>query len=150
MAYQFTQTGAEIQDILDQVPVNTGNISQNTQDISELNSGFAENVSTSLNVASGSWTSALTITLQSGLYLINYGCAFAANSSGYRGISFSTSGSSGAGRRSPLIGAAPSDQTRMTGARLVTASGGTYSLWVNQNSGSTLTCYPWIEYVKLR
>lgn len=40
MAYQFTQTGAEIQDILDQVGTNTGDIAQNTQDIGALNASL--------------------------------------------------------------------------------------------------------------
>lgn len=37
MAYKFTQPGAEIQDILDQVGTNTGDIAQNTADIGTLN-----------------------------------------------------------------------------------------------------------------
>lgn len=40
MAYQFTQTGAEIQDILDQVGTNTGDIAQNTSDIGTLNTSL--------------------------------------------------------------------------------------------------------------
>lgn len=36
MPYQFTQTGAEIQDILDQVGTNTSDIATNTSDISTL------------------------------------------------------------------------------------------------------------------
>lgn len=40
MAYQFTQTAAEIQAILDQVGTNTGNIAQNTQDIGTLNTSL--------------------------------------------------------------------------------------------------------------
>lgn len=46
MAYQFTQTGAEIQDILDQVGTNTGDIAQNTSDITALSNKFT----------SGTWT----------------------------------------------------------------------------------------------
>ena len=41
MAYQFTQTGAEIHDILDQVGTNTGDIAQNTQDIGTLNTSLS-------------------------------------------------------------------------------------------------------------
>ena len=40
MPYQFRQTGAEIQDILDQVGENTTDIAQNAQDISTLNSNL--------------------------------------------------------------------------------------------------------------
>ena len=42
MPYQFRQTGAEIQDILDQVGVNTTDIAQNAQDISTLNSNLTQ------------------------------------------------------------------------------------------------------------
>ena len=42
MAYQFTQTGAEIQDILDQVGTNTGDIATNTSDISALNATLTQ------------------------------------------------------------------------------------------------------------
>ncbi len=46
MPYQFTQTGAEIQDILDQVPVNTGDISALNTTLTNLSS-------------SGTWTPAI-------------------------------------------------------------------------------------------
>lgn len=42
MAYQFSQTGQEIQDILDQVGINTGNIATNTSDISALNATLTQ------------------------------------------------------------------------------------------------------------
>lgn len=50
MAYQFSQTGQEIQDILDQVGINTGNIATNTSDISALNATLTQ------LITSGSWT----------------------------------------------------------------------------------------------
>lgn len=52
MAYKFTQPGAEIQDILDQVGTNTGNIAQNTNDIGTIN--------TALTPAVTAWTKAST------------------------------------------------------------------------------------------
>lgn len=50
MPYQFRQTGAEIQDILDQVGENTTDIAQNAQDISTLNSNLTQ------KFTSGTWT----------------------------------------------------------------------------------------------
>lgn len=47
MPYQFRQTGAEIQDILDQVGENTGDIAQNAEDIASLNSNLT-NISADL------------------------------------------------------------------------------------------------------
>ena len=52
MPYQFRQTGAEIQDILDQVGVNTTDIAQNAQDISTLNSNL-----TNINARFAGYTS---------------------------------------------------------------------------------------------
>lgn len=50
MPYQFRQTGAEIQDILDQVGENTQDIAQNASDIDALNSNLTN------KFTNGTWT----------------------------------------------------------------------------------------------
>lgn len=61
MAYQFTQTGAQIQSILDQVGTNTGDIAQNTSDITALSNKFTSGTWTpsipraNLSAATGKW-----------------------------------------------------------------------------------------------
>lgn len=153
MAYQFTQTGAQIQSILDQVGTNTGDIAQNTQDIASLNSGFtADTNPAAVSIASGTWTKVYEVTLAKGLWLIDYAVTFPSNSTGYRGIAFATSSSSWSPTRDCIrIPAVSGAYTQPSGARIIelNASAG-MAIWAYQDSGSTQSVGPYIRYVQLR
>ena len=79
MPYQFRQTGAEIQDILDQVGENTTDIAQNAQDIETINTTLAnmspifktQIVSTTYSATSGTATNfTFTVPAQTGYYFV--------------------------------------------------------------------------------
>lgn len=113
MAYQFTQTGQEIQDILNQVPENTADIAQNTADISSLgtrmttaegdidaletsvshvgqyvtsNGGSASSIS----LPASTFTNVCSISLSAGKWIINGSCRFGNVAAGTRHASIST------------------------------------------------------------
>lgn len=201
MAYQFNQTGAEIQDILDlaqlqiAAPYDAGasytagmyctkddgfyvctastsgtwdaskwsavtvgdvletanaNISSLNATLTNINSGFVNRLSVSaINLASGSWVAADTRTFSPGLYLYIGGAAFDTNATGVRAIDISGSSDTTHGRLSPMVSAS-SNQTRIQVIRLLNFTSSTsYSLWVYQNSGSTIAVYPWFSYIRL-
>lgn len=107
-----------------------------------------------INVASGSNTTVLSITLQPGFYHIVGTCVFDSNANGYRDIHFSASdnGSSGINRfararMSPVSGA--NTVLHVDLAREITSTTTLY-LVAYQNSGSTLSVtYPGIQATKL-
>ena len=127
MAYQFTQTGQEIQDILNQVGTNTGDISSlDTRlttaegDISALNTSFANigtrvyaSNSSAVTVAISTYTALCSVTLPAGQWII---FGYARFSSSYTtaqfmrlGISFNSTGIPVSDGYEPLeIGAAVS------------------------------------------
>ena len=145
MAFQFTQTGAEIQDILDQVP-------ENTSDIASLNSGFtADTNPAAVSIASGTWTKVYEVTLAKGLWLIDYAATFPSNSTGYRGIAFAPSSSWSPTRDCIRIPAVSGAYTQPSGARIIelNASAG-MAIWAYQDSGSAQSVGPYIRYVRLR
>lgn len=110
------------------------------------------------SVSSGTVTQVGSVTLQPGLYIIQYTCQFASNATGYRqcGFSINTSSLDGLGIefrdiRDAVSGAVT--QTEVVGIVEVSASsypnGRTFYLLAQQNSGSSLTAYPRAYYVKL-
>lgn len=101
MAYQFTQTGAEIQDILDQVGTNTGDIAQNTQDISDIQTAMSAS-----HVTSGSYVNLVGYTSGNPYVAPTDGYAFVYNTSdlaGFVAIDGHISIGSGKGRFSVYI-----------------------------------------------
>lgn len=110
------------------------------------------------SVANNTVTKVGEVTLQPGLYIIQYTCQFASNSTGHRqcGFSITTSSLDGLGIefrdiRDAVSGAVT--QTEVVGIVDVSASsypnGRTFYLLAQQNSGSSLTAYPRAYYVKL-
>lgn len=81
MAYQFTQTGAQIQSILDQVGTNTGDIAQNTQDITAIQTAMAAS-----HVTSGSFVNLVGYTQSNQYVAPSDGYAFVYNSSNLAGF----------------------------------------------------------------
>ena len=133
-------------------------ISGNTISATGVPSYAGAKTSGSNSVADNTVTKVGEVTLQPGLYIIQYTCQFASNSTGYRACGFSTSTSSldGYGAAFCDIRAAVSGantQTEVVGIVEVSASsypnGRTFYLVAKQNSGSSLTAYPRAYYVKL-
>lgn len=93
-----------------------------------------------------------TITLTPGRYIISYGCNFTSNTSGIRICQLRTQSTNtfswsrraavstaGAGNGTPLQRTAHVNVTQNT----------TYRLWAKQTSGTTLSCYSYIDYTKI-
>lgn len=138
MAYQLTQTGSEIQDILDKV----GDINA----ITPLASGEA------VQVPNGTWTVLQSMPVEAGTYLFDYGVTWGANATGYRQFGANKSGTTAPSGRTLVTIAGTATQgpgARAAGLAEFSAAGTLY-LWGRQNSGATLTAYPYMECVKLR
>lgn len=111
------------------------------------------NVSGSVSVSSGAWTTISTMTLPAGTWIIIYGTEFTTNTTGERSVSVTSSST------------APTGTTRWT-CRWNNASGGpsnkfrtmvqtnteeqVYYLWATQNSGATLTAYPCFAAIRIK
>lgn len=106
-----------------------------------------------ISIQSGSWTSVSSVQLESGIYVIVFGCSFAQNSTGIRRVNISENQNSsnaqvrGASSSFPAINGAP---TYASATTILTISNDT-TLYVNayQSSGSSLSVTPWIRAVKL-
>lgn len=110
------------------------------------------------SLSSGTLTNVGSVKLQPGLYIIQYTCQFASNSTGYRQCGFSTNttditgyGSAFCDSRYAVSGS--TTQTAVVGIVEVSATsypnGRTFYLLAQQNSGSALTAYPRCYYIKL-
>lgn len=154
MAYQFTQTGAQIQSILDQVGTNTGDISSLNATVLDINSGRSNNEPSAVSVPNGTWTLLASVSITDpGLYLFIAGALFDANGTGARKVGYSTNtATSPSGRRSTSTNAYSSGST--AGAEIVKllqyTNSGTFCVWGAQNSGSSLNAQPWIEMIRLK
>ena len=84
---------------------------------------------------------------EAGVYELNYGGAFEANNTGYRAVYLSTMG---AGRYSPAIQAATTEQTRFGASHVYKFTAATtITLYAKQNSGTSLAFYPYIRAVRI-
>lgn len=106
----------------------------------------------STSVTSGSWQLLQSMNVAAGLYLFNYGASWSGNATGYREIGANADTANAPAGRLVLVSQGTSGQgTSMNGVRVWRfSSAGTFCVWGNQNSGSSLTAYPWIEAVKLK
>lgn len=108
---------------------------------------------TSSSLANASWVTKANVTLPAGTYMIEYGCAFSANNTGIRRCCLSSTQNSdaayvrGAG---DSINAVQGTLTYTSGTAIITLST-QRTLYMNarQNSGSSLTVYPWIRAVRI-
>lgn len=111
--------------------------------------------STSDSVGTSSWSFADTINLGDGIWIITFGCSFQENSNGLRYIALTSTDSSSVSMTRQDIRVAPvsGGQTTAHATRIVklSSNGGATSLYlyVYQNSGSTLTVYPYIKAIKI-
>ena len=107
----------------------------------------------SKSAASGTWTQMASLDLKKGMNLVICGAAFGSNASGYRQICVSSASDVAdvsAGRYDPSYQAANGDQTRINAIRpLYLNDNATYYLWARQNSGSSLTVYPYAYVINL-
>ena len=121
-------------------------------ELSDVNNPISVDSGSSQSVSSGSWTVLQSKSFDAGLYLINYGCSWGASATGYREIGLNTdSANAPSGRLVQVAQGTSGAGTSMSGVRVwnVTATT-TFYIWGNQNSGSALNAWPWIEAVKLR
>ena len=106
----------------------------------------------SKSLANNSATQIQNMAFTPGTYIIVYGCSFASNSSGYRQmqINTSTNNSFTWSRYGAAQAAANGFSTVLQRSSIVTVSSNTtYRIWAKQNSGSALTVYPYISYIKI-
>lgn len=114
------------------------------------------NITGSVPTTSGTKTKLAEVTLQPGVYVFIYTCAFESNATGYRQCGFSTNmnidsfGIAYADFQGPVDG--DITITRVAGMVEVSASsypnGRTFNLLALQNSGSTLDASPMFYYLK--
>ncbi len=101
----------------------------------------------SVSASSGTWKDGGGKTLDPGIWVVAYGVGFSSNANGNRSVNFGTSVGDG-GRYSPAIRAASGTDTRVVGIRVINvATSATYKVSGMQNSGSSLTMYPWFDAV---
>lgn len=103
------------------------------------------------NDTSNTFTQIQTMNLSAGLWLVMAGTSFTNNSSGWRQIGVTSTNSISVDRTSPLYAAANGTGNALQIVRVFElTSSGTIYLWARQNSGSSLTCYPYIQAIRLR
>ena len=93
-----------------------------------------------------------TITLTPGRYIISYGCSFGTNTSGVRICQLRTQSTNtfSWSRRAAVSTAGAGNGTPLQRTAHVTVTQNTtYRLWAKQTSGTTLGCYPYIDYTKI-
>jgi phage minor structural protein len=108
---------------------------------------------TSSSLANASWVTKANVTLPAGTYMIEYGCAFSANNTGIRRCGLSPTQNSdaafvrGAGDSKNAV---QGTLTYTSGTAIITLST-QRTLYMNarQDSGSSLTVYPWIRAVRI-
>lgn len=153
MAYQFTQTGAEIQAILDQVGENTTDISVINTTLTNINTTSSD-TSGSVSLASAdAWSVVKTINVPAGKYLFIASVVFPSNATGYRAVGISgVSNPSGLYTRDiTSVPAANGFNTSITTTRVITLSAQSdIYIVARQNSGAAQTVYPSIIAVRLR
>ena len=123
--------------------------------IDVINSGFTTSAGSSKSVPNTTVTQLMSTTLATaGTYLINFGTSFSTNASGYRQLCINTTSSSSFTWNRYAISqpGVSSITTNLQGTSMVTTSSANtvYYLWAKQNSGSALTCYPYIDVIRLR
>ena len=107
----------------------------------------------SSSLASGSYVSKANVTLPAGTWVVTFGCAFSTNSTGYRKIVLSATQNSSTNyqRGSNASANALSGEYTFMGNTAVIVLTTNTTLYLNsfQNSGSSLTAYPYIKAVKI-
>ena len=121
-------------------------------EVTSINQDIALVSGSSTSVTSETWQLLQTMNVSAGLYLFNYGASWSGNTTGYRQVGANADDSNAPSGRTVLVAAGTTGQgTSMSGAKILRFSAaGTFCVWGRQNSGSSLTAYPWIEAVKLR
>lgn len=104
-------------------------------------------------LASGSYVSIAKVTLPAGTWVVTFGCAFSTNSTGYRKLVLSATQNSPTNYQrgsNASVNAVSGEYTFMgTTAVIVLTTNTTLYLNAYQNSGSSLTAYPYINAVKI-
>lgn len=100
-----------------------------------------------------SWSFADMINLPEGIWIVTFGCSFQQNASGLRYIALTSTDSTSVSMTRYDIRVAPvsGGQTTAHATRIVKvgSNGTSLYLYVYQNSGSSLTVYPYIKAIKI-
>lgn len=110
--------------------------------------------SATVSVPNQSWTTwQYPLTLTQGTWIVLFGCAFQANTSGGRQVALNTSsGSSVSTTRFDLSATGSSGDTKLHGIRIQNvANEGFFDYYIHlyQSSGTSLTAYPYIKAIKI-
>lgn len=101
------------------------------------------------SIPNNGWTSAGSVTLEAGTWVVTYGGQFDNNASGLRGVLLNTSAT--VTRYAVTITAASGSATRENGVLVLTpAAQTTYNLYAYQSSGSALNFTGYIQAVRLK
>ena len=101
------------------------------------------------SIPNNEWTSAGSVTLEAGTWVVTYGGQFDNNASGLRGVLLNTSAT--VTRYAVTIPAASGSATRENGVLVLTpAAQTTYNLYAYQSSGSALNFTGYIQAVRLK
>lgn len=121
--------------------------------ISNLNNGYGSTYPNGISLASSasSWTNIATHTFSVGTYLVEYGLSFAKATAGLRGMWFGPSASQPDTRTMTIIHPCQTEMTNINATRImVVQTQAAYAVKGQQTSGSTLTCTPYMHWIKLR
>lgn len=105
------------------------------------------------SLVSGSYVSKANITLSAGTWVVTFGCGFSTNSTGFRKIVLSDTQNNSTNYQrgsNASVNATSGDYTFMGNTAVIVLKTNT-TLYLNcyQNSGSSLTAYPYIKAVKI-
>lgn len=146
MAYTFTQTGAEIQAILNQAATDATTLSN-------INTDISRNNGSTVSAANNTWTVLQSLALTQGTWLVIGGCSYGANATGQRSVVVTSSSTAPSTPRNGMrVNAAPSGVTTNIWHMeiIVVSSSSTAYLWGIQSSGGALNCFPYINAIRLR
>lgn len=106
----------------------------------------------SVSVPNTTFTQVQTVSLDAGVWLIEYGVSFQTNANGYRQIAFTTTSSTPTPDRTmPTSPAVSGTSTTVVKTAIVEVSTATTGrVWAYQNSGAARTVWPYIRTFKLR
>lgn len=153
MSYTFTQTGAQIQTILNQVGTNTNDIATLNTTLTNINTGLSRNSGSTVSVPNNDWTLLQSLALTQGTWLVIGGCSYSANTTGQRSVVVTSSSTAPSSPRNGMrVAPTPGGvTTNLWHMEIIVASpSATAYLWGVQASGGALNCFPYINAIRLR
>lgn len=116
----------------------------------DIYNSIVTGASVQVSSTADSFTQLQTMALDAGVWLVLGGTSWANNATGFRQITLTNTNSAAADRTAPMHAATNGGSVIQVVRVFYMASAGTVYLWAKQNSGSTLTAWPYIQSIKLR